>query len=179
MQPSIVPPRRAEVVALRPREATTAAVWRLVATVADPEIPVLTIEDLGVLRSVGVDGDAVTVEITPTYSACPAMDAIRDDLVSVLEANGYRNPTVRIVLAPAWTTEWMSATGRSKLESYGIAPPTGSAPAGAVPLGFGVRCPRCGSLHTRQLSRFGSTACKALYQCQRCQEPFDHFRDHR
>ncbi len=180
----------------RPTDAASVAVWDLAATVVDPEVPVLTIADLGVLRSASVsmsksasaDGEPalgedvlvedVLVEITPTYSGCPAIDAIRDDIVSVLSAAGYANVTVRTVLSPAWTTDWMSEEGKRKLASYGIAPPTGSRPVGPVSLGLGVRCPQCGSLHTRLLSRFGSTSCKALYVCQRCQEPFDFFKDH-
>lgn len=159
------------------------AVWEIAATVVDPEIPVLTIEDLGVLRGVSVDGERVTVDITPTYSGCPAIDAMRDDIVSALATAGYADVRVRQVLAPAWTTDWMSEAGRAKLEEFGIAPPlpheAGSRAAGrSVDLGLGIRCPHCGSLHTRELSRFGSTSCKALYVCQRCQEPFDYFKAH-
>jgi ring-1,2-phenylacetyl-CoA epoxidase subunit PaaD len=159
------------------------AVWDIAATVVDPEVPVLTIEDLGVLRRVAVDGSRVTVDITPTYSGCPAVDAMRDDIVSALSAAGYGDVRVRQVLAPAWTTEWMSSAGRAKLEAFGIAPPVVREGAphnrdGSVNLGLGIRCPHCGSLHTRQLSRFGSTSCKALYVCQRCQEPFDYFKAH-
>jgi ring-1,2-phenylacetyl-CoA epoxidase subunit PaaD len=162
----------------RPADTVSAAAWDLAATVVDPEVPVLTIADLGVLRSVSVDGERVLVEITPTYSGCPAVDAIRDDIRTVLSAAGYAPVEVRTVLAPAWTTDWMSDEGKQKLAAYGIAPPTGTRPAGPVSLGLGIRCPQCGSLHTRQLSRFGSTSCKALYVCQRCQEPFDYFKDH-
>jgi len=154
------------------------AVWDIAATVVDPEVPVLTIEDLGVLRSVAVDGATVTVDITPTYSGCPAVDAMRDDIVSALGAAGYADVRVRQVLAPAWTTDWMSDAGRAKLEAFGIAPPLPRDAGGAVNVGLGIRCPHCGSLHTRQLSRFGSTSCKALYVCQRCQEPFDYFKAH-
>jgi ring-1,2-phenylacetyl-CoA epoxidase subunit PaaD len=155
-------------------------VWDIAATVVDPEVPVLTIEDLGVLRAVSVEGERVTVDITPTYSGCPAIDAMRDDIVSALAAAGYADVRVRQVLAPAWTTDWMSEAGRTKLEEFGIAAPL-SREAGvgrAVSLGLGIRCPHCGSLHTRELSRFGSTSCKALYVCQRCQEPFDYFKAH-
>ncbi|HZK60288.1 MAG TPA: 1,2-phenylacetyl-CoA epoxidase subunit PaaD [Cryobacterium sp.] len=162
----------------RPADAASAAAWDLAATVVDPEVPVLTIADLGVLRSVSVARGQVLVEMTPTYSGCPAVEAIRDDIVAVLTAAGYRAVTVKTVLSPAWTTDWMSECGKRRLSEYGIAPPTGTRPAGAVSLGLGVRCPQCGSLHTRQLSRFGSTSCKALYVCQRCQEPFDYFKDH-
>ena len=151
-------------------------IWDIAATVVDPEVPVLTIEDLGVLRAVSVDGARVTVDITPTYSGCPAVDAMRDDIVSALSAAGYAEVRVRQVLAPAWTTDWMSSDGRAKLEAFGIAPPASRGADGTVNLGLGIRCPHCGSLHTRQLSRFGSTSCKALYECRDCLEPFDYFK---
>lgn len=153
-------------------------VWDLAATVVDPEIPVLTIEDLGILRDVSVDDDRVTVTITPTYSGCPAMDAIRDDVLSVLAREGVENAEVRLTLSPAWTTDWMSAAGKRKLEEYGIAPPTGRShvPQGPVRLTLAARCPRCGSADTAELSRFGSTSCKALYECRSCLEPFDYFK---
>jgi ring-1,2-phenylacetyl-CoA epoxidase subunit PaaD len=162
----------------RPHDAAELAVWELAATVVDPEVPVLTIEDLGVLRRVAIEGDRIVVEITPTYSGCPAVDAIRDDIVVALGAAGYANVLVRTVLAPAWTTDWMSTAGRVKLEEFGIAAPVARGSGGPINLGLGIRCPHCGSLHTRELSRFGSTSCKALYVCQRCQEPFDYFKDH-
>jgi ring-1,2-phenylacetyl-CoA epoxidase subunit PaaD len=153
--------------------------WAVAASVLDPEVPVLTIEDLGVLRAVDIDGDRVTVTITPTYSGCPAMDAIRDDVVLALTAEGFAHVDVNLVLAPAWTTDWMTDAGRRKLQEYGIAPPTGRrAAAGPVPVQLAVRCPRCGSLDIRELARFGSTSCKALYECRACLEPFDHFKVH-
>lgn len=162
----------------RPRNPAELAVWDLAATVVDPEVPVLTIEDLGVLRRVALEGSTVVVDITPTYSGCPAVDTMRDDVTGVLRAAGYENVVVRTVLAPAWTTDWMSEAGRAKLEAYGIAAPAARGTGGTVSLGLGIRCPHCGSLHTRELSRFGSTSCKALYVCQRCQEPFDYFKEH-
>ncbi len=152
--------------------------WEVAASVADPEVPVLTIEDLGVLRDVAVAGGRVTVTITPTYSGCPAMDAIRDDVVLALTAEGFAHVEVRVTLSPAWTTDWMSETGKRKLTGYGIAPPTGRAAAGPIRLALGVKCPRCGSLDTREVSHFGSTSCKALYECRVCLEPFDHFKVH-
>lgn len=154
--------------------------WGIAAAVPDPEVPVLTIEDLGVLRSVRVNGSAVHVDITPTYSGCPAMDTIRDDVVLALTAAGYSPVDVSLVLSPAWTTDWMSDAGKQKLERFGIAPPTGRAAAGSGPirLALSVRCPQCGSLDTREVSRFGSTSCKALYECRACLEPFDHFKVH-
>ncbi|WP_247632678.1 1,2-phenylacetyl-CoA epoxidase subunit PaaD [Microbacterium galbinum] len=159
---------------------TTTDAWRIAAAVADPEVPVLTIEDLGVLRAVESDGARVSVDITPTYSGCPAMDTIRDDVILALTAAGFGEVEVRLVLAPAWTTDWMSDAGKRKLERYGIAPPTGRAAVhdGPIPLTLSVRCPRCGSLDTREVSRFGSTSCKALFECRACLEPFDHFKVH-
>ncbi|HLN78699.1 MAG TPA: 1,2-phenylacetyl-CoA epoxidase subunit PaaD [Nocardioidaceae bacterium] len=146
--------------------------------VPDPEIPVLTIEDLGILRDVDVAGDGhVQVTITPTYSGCPAMDAIRTDVVAALAEEGYDDVSVDLVLSPAWTTDWMSEEGRRKLEEYGVAPPEPRAPGGPVPLTLSLRCPQCGSPDTRELSRFGSTACKSLWVCNACREPFDHFKN--
>ena len=163
-----------------PTGTTTAArAWQAAASVLDPEVPVLTIEDLGVLRDVAVDGAHATVTITPTYSGCPAMDAIRDDVVLALTAAGFDDVDVRLVLAPAWTTDWMTDAGKRKLVDYGIAPPNGrAAVAGPIRLQLSVRCPQCGSLDTRELARFGSTSCKALYECRACLEPFDHFKVH-
>jgi ring-1,2-phenylacetyl-CoA epoxidase subunit PaaD len=154
----------------------------IVAAIPDPEIPVLSIEDLGILRDVTVDPTGrVQVTITPTYSGCPAMDAIRADVASALKEAGYDDVHVKLVLSPAWTTDWMSPEGRRKLLVYGIAPPGARASAGshhAIPLALTLRCPRCGSPDTQELSRFGSTACKSLWACRSCQEPFDHFKAH-
>jgi len=153
-------------------------VLEAVAAVPDPEIPVLTIADLGILRGVEVDGDGrVTVTITPTYSGCPAMDAIRADVVAACAHAGWYDVEVVTVLSPAWTTDWMSETGRRKLTEYGIAPPEPRGRADRpVLVRLSVRCPQCGSPDTRELSRFGSTACKALHVCNTCREPFDHFK---
>lgn len=146
----------------------------LVAAVLDPEIPVLTIDELGILRDVEVEaGDHVVVTITPTYSGCPAMDLIREQIDSRLREHGYDGAEVRTVLSPAWTTDWISAEGLRKLREYGIASP-GPVEAALA----GVRCPRCGSDNVRELSRFGATACQAQYACQSCLEPFDHFKAH-
>ena len=156
-----------------------------VAAVVDPEIRVLTIEELGVLRSVEDDGSGrVTVTITPTYSGCPAMDVIRSDIRSALAASGYRDVDVVTQLAPAWSTDLISQSGREKLAAAGIAPPrrsggpagTGPAGTGPVPVELSVRCPRCGSPDTQRLSAFGSTACKALWRCRACREPFDEIK---
>lgn len=155
--------------------------WDIAATVVDPEIPVLTIADLGILRDVQVaETGQVKVTITPTYSGCPAMDAIRDDLYKAFEKEGYGDVQVDLVLAPAWTTDWMTEAGKAKLQEYGIAPPSGNSRAGGhsgpVRLSLAVKCPQCNSLNTRELTRFGSTSCKALYVCQDCREPFDYFK---
>ncbi|GAB4099486.1 1,2-phenylacetyl-CoA epoxidase subunit PaaD [Sinomonas halotolerans] len=162
---------------------TDADVLALAATVTDPEIPVLSIADLGILRDGRIDEDGtVHLTITPTYSGCPAMDAIRDDLTAVFARAGHEKVQVDLVLSPAWTTDWMTAEGKAKLEEYGIAPPTGAARHGAaraggpVKVGLTVKCPQCHSLNTREMSRFGSTSCKALYVCQDCHEPFDYFK---
>ncbi len=162
-------------------DAEQQKVWGIAATVCDPEIPVLTIADLGILRHVEVMEDQeVLITITPTYSGCPAMDAIRDDLRTAFAKEGYRSTKVELVLAPAWTTDWMTETGKAKLQEYGIAPPSGRAGAGGhagpVRLSLTVKCPQCSSLNTKELTRFGSTSCKALYVCQDCKEPFDYFK---
>ena len=155
--------------------------WALAAEVPDPEIPVVTIEDLGILRDVSeYDRGWVHVQVTPTYSGCPAMDAIADDVVDRLTRAGYQHVDVEFVLAPAWTTDDISEAGLAKLAAYGIAPPSPTRDhgptAGRVALSLSVRCPQCGSLDTRESSHFGSTACKSLWVCRSCQEPFDHFK---
>src|SRR4051812_1469954 len=150
--------------------------WDIAAQVVDPELPVLTIADLGVLRDVAINDGCVEVSITPTYSGCPAMNMIALEIELALERAGIRNPTIRTVLSPAWTTDWMSEEGRRKLKEYGVAPP--GAAAGRRGL-FGmevVACPLCGSEDTEKLAAFGSTACKALWRCRACREPFDHFK---
>lgn len=143
-----------------------------VAAVPDPEIPSVTIEDLGILRGVELDGERVIVTITPTYSGCPAMETIRADIRRALAG---RQVEIRTVLSPPWSTDWITEAGRAKLAQARIAPP---APVGTGPvlLRLSVRCPSCGSLDTTELSRFGSTACKSLWRCRACGEPFDHFK---
>jgi ring-1,2-phenylacetyl-CoA epoxidase subunit PaaD len=164
----------------RPGDEASARAWDIAATVLDPEVPVLTIEDLGVLREATVDGSAVRVVLTPTYSGCPAIDQMRDDVATRLREAGFEQVRVEYTLAPAWSTDWMSDAGKRKLEEYGIAPPNARSDArkGPIPVQIGVKCPRCHSLHTREVSRFGSTSCKALYQCLACDEPFDYFKVH-
>ena len=153
--------------------ATCTTAWAIAASVLDPEVPVLTIEDLGILRSVDEDDDGITVTITPTYSGCPAMDSIRDDILTAFHGAGRDDVRVEFVLSPAWTTDWMTDAGKRKLLDYGIVPPQRRGP---VALSLSIRCPQCGSPDTRELSRFGSTACKSLWVCQACREPFDHFK---
>jgi ring-1,2-phenylacetyl-CoA epoxidase subunit PaaD len=152
--------------------------WNAAATVVDPEIPVLTIADLGVLREVTVSDGHVEIAITPTYSGCPAMNMIALEIELALEREGFHKPSIRTVLSPAWTTDWMSEDGRRKLREYGIAPPL---PASSRRALFGVQevaCPQCGSKDTEQLAEFGSTSCKALWRCKTCREPFDYFKCH-
>lgn len=161
-------------------------------TVPDPEIPVVSIGDLGILRNVAVaDDDTLEVVITPTYSGCPAMSQIAEDIGHALDAAGLVPWRIRTALAPAWTTDWITDAGRARLREYGIAPPgrcgnvdgeTGAhqplrfVPRAAPPAADAVTCPHCGGTHTEELSRFASTACKALYRCLDCREPFDYFK---
>jgi ring-1,2-phenylacetyl-CoA epoxidase subunit PaaD len=175
----------------------TADALALVEAIPDPELPFLTIADLGVLRDVSVEEGRVRVQITPTYSGCPALDTIREDVVSVLRGNGFTDVTVETVLSPAWTTDWLSERGRAALAKNGIAPPGRSRAAVFLPVpdvdgarsplrvgvpeppgGDRLRCPHCGSLDTEEQSRFGATACKALWRCRSCREPFEHLKAH-
>ncbi|CAN5758226.1 phenylacetate-CoA oxygenase subunit PaaJ [soil metagenome] len=155
--------------------STEKKIWGLLETVPDPEIPVLSILDLGIVRAVKVREDEVEVIITPTYSGCPAMDAISMDIRFKLIEHGYKKIKITSILSPAWTTDWMSAEGKRKLAVYGIAPPMFRSDEG---LGRNIECPQCHSHNTKLLSQFGSTACKALYQCNDCKEPFDYFKCH-
>ncbi len=146
--------------------------------VVDPELPFVTIAELGILRDVAVDGDQVTVTITPTYSGCPAMSAIAEDIRASLDDTDA-DVSINTVLSPAWTTDWMTPTGKDKLHAAGIAPPTHTVSdlwQGTTPINLSVRCPQCGSPRTSELSRFGSTSCKALWRCDDCLEPFDSFK---
>jgi ring-1,2-phenylacetyl-CoA epoxidase subunit PaaD len=150
------------------------AVWQILQTVTDPEIPVLSITDLGIVREVKINNDKIEVVITPTYTGCPAMDMISMNIRLALIEKGYSNISITSVLLPVWTTEWMSEAGRKKLEAYGIAAPDKKF---IIPAD-GVQCPQCKSVNTKLLSEFGSTACKSLYQCNNCKEPFDYFKCH-
>ena len=156
-------------------------VWNILKNVPDPEVPVLSILDLGIVREVLLRDDEVEVVITPTYSGCPAMDMIAMHIRMVLLENGFKNIKITTVLSPAWTTDWMSEEGKQKLKEYGIAPPNPRQQVCNNDL-FAphetVQCPHCNSYHTHRISEFGSTACKALYQCDDCREPFDYFKCH-
>jgi ring-1,2-phenylacetyl-CoA epoxidase subunit PaaD len=152
--------------------------WAVAAQIVDPEIPVLSIADLGVLREVRVAGDTVEVVITPTYSGCPAMRMIELEIETALRAAGIDKLRISTVLSPAWTTDWLSDAGRRKLTEYGIAPPQGATPRRALFAADAIACPRCGSPDTERLAEFGSTSCKALYRCRACAEPFDYFKCH-
>ena len=172
-------------------------IWQWLAEVPDPEIPVISIVDLGIVRDVGWDGDSLVVTVTPTYSGCPATRVINDDIVAHLRARGIDEVRTARRLSPAWTTAWLSASGREKLRAYGIAPPVedgpgcavGRAAAGATPVRLvpggafaappvppSVACPRCGAGEAERISQFGSTPCKASYRCRECLEPFDYFK---
>lgn len=163
---------------VRNASASESAVWQLLEDVSDPEIPVLSVLDLGIVRVVEATEHGVFVTITPTYSGCPAMNTIAREIEQKLSEGGFKQVQVRTQLSPAWTTDWLTEAGKHKLEAYGIAPPVEPTPdSGAL---FGkeatVCCPLCRSSNTRMISQFGSTACKSLYQCQDCLEPFDYFK---
>lgn len=147
---------------------TERQVWAWLETVPDPEIPVISVVDLGVVRAVSVNGASVTVTITPTYSGCPAMAVIAMDIETALSAKGVGNLKIETKIAPPWTTDWMSEKGRARLEGYGIAPPREA--------GGPERCPRCKSQDVHKVSQFGSTPCKAQWRCAECLEPFDYFK---
>jgi ring-1,2-phenylacetyl-CoA epoxidase subunit PaaD len=162
-------------------------IWSLLEEVNDPEIPVLSVLDLGIVRKVAVipcthsGHEGIEIFITPTYSGCPAMDMIRIDIKMYLHSHGYKNVRVTEVLSPAWTTDWMSDAGKQKLKEYGIAPPNPRQQVcdeNLFAAAEAVQCPHCSSYHTHRISEFGSTACKALYQCDDCKEPFDYFKCH-
>ncbi len=145
------------------------AIWEILSTVSDPEVPVLTILDLGIVRDVLIKNNEVEIVITPTYTGCPAMDMISVNIKLALLENGFKNIKISTVLSPAWTTDWMTEIGKEKLQAYGIAPPNRNNI---------INCPQCKSSNVKVISEFGSTACKSLYQCQDCKEPFDYFKCH-
>ena len=153
--------------------------WEVLRGIPDPEIPVISIVDLGIVRDVTVEGTEVAVAITPTYSGCPAMYAIEEDIVARLRAAGYTQVLVTQRLAPAWTTDWLAPEARERLREYGIVPPGPLRGIDAHRINIhsrSVPCPRCESQNTERLSEFGSTACKAMYRCLDCREPFDYFK---
>jgi ring-1,2-phenylacetyl-CoA epoxidase subunit PaaD len=159
------------------KEVTSEYIWELLEEVTDPEIPVLTVVDLGVVRAVNqLENETWHIKITPTYTGCPAMQAIEDDVIARLKEENIE-AEVELVISPAWTTDWMSEAGKRKLEKYGIAPPQDEADKSVL---FGknpvVPCPQCQSKNTKLVSQFGSTPCKAHYNCLDCQEPFDYFK---
>ena len=169
-------------------EASLDRVWEVLDAVPDPEIPVVSIRELGILRDIRrADDNMLEIVITPTYSGCPAMVQIAEDIGAALNEAGFEKHRIETVLAPAWTTDWMTDAARDKLKKYGIAPPMGNCGSNEHvrqerPIRFVPRvvdkpeCPRCGSSHTERLAQFGSTACKALYRCIDCREPFDYFK---
>ena len=158
----------------------TGAAWKILEEVYDPEVPVLTVLDLGVVRNITTDNEAITVIITPTYTGCPAMDMIAMNIKMALQQHGFTDVNIKTQLSPAWTTEWMSEAGKQKLKAYGIAPPKLMRAITSL-RNFEeetVNCPRCNSSNTVLISQYGSTACKALYKCEDCKEPFDYFKCH-
>jgi ring-1,2-phenylacetyl-CoA epoxidase subunit PaaD len=165
------------VTAMRAREEY----WKAVGEVLDPEVPVLSVVDLGIVRDVREEDGAVVVDVTPTYSGCPAMRVIENDIIEALQRAGAKDVRVNTVFHPVWTTDWISPDARERLRAYGIAPPSGAAPVatGLISLqrrAEAVACPRCGSRRTEQRSEFGSTACKAIWYCPDCAEPFEYLK---
>ena len=180
----------------RAARASIEAIWAILATVPDPEIPVISVVDLGIVRDVQWRDDDLVVTLTPTYSGCPATEVIMADIRAALERAGIADASIEMRLSPAWTTDWMNEGAKQRLRRYGIAPPhpcatdvaaqVGDSPPPTYPIDTSrlrratasVACPRCGSRQTRELSRFGSTPCKAQYRCEDCREPFDYFKPH-
>ena len=156
--------------------------WEVLGRVLDPEVPALSVRDLGIVRDVIDHGEELEVVLTPTYSGCPATEVIEENVLLAIEAEGLGPARATLRRAPAWTTDWISEEGKRKLTEYGIAPPGPAMPEAAVPIRIigrkaeAIACPKCGSLHTEKLSAFGSTACKSLYRCLACREPFEHFK---
>lgn len=153
-------------------------IWDILAEVEDPEIPVINVVEMGIVRGVQIEGDIVKVTITPTYSGCPAMKTIEEDIREILVEKKVSSFEVNTVLSPAWTTDWMTDIAKEKLRSTGIAPPVGASSDKGLLMGKvrDIRCPRCGSKNTSMISQFGSTACKSLYKCNDCLDPFDYFK---
>jgi ring-1,2-phenylacetyl-CoA epoxidase subunit PaaD len=160
-----------------PELLTEDAIWALLDNVKDPEVPAVSVIELGIIRALSWDGEHLSIDVTPTYSGCPATELIEELIAEALRAVGIRDPHINRVLTPAWSTDWITDEGREKLRVYGIAPPQGSASKMSL-LGADevITCPFCDSKHTERVSEFGSTACKALYRCLDCLEPFDYFK---
>jgi len=156
----------------------SAAIWKLMEEIYDPEVPVISIIDLGIIRDVKINNETIEVFITPTYSGCPAMDVISMNIRMVLLQNGFTKIKITQQLSPAWTTDWMTQNGKEKLKAYGIAPPVGKSFDKKYLEELEIECPLCHSKNTSLISQFGSTACKALYKCNDCLEPFDYFKCH-
>ncbi len=181
MSDGVAAPARGDSRALAPHERCAHA-WHVLRGVNDPEVPVISVVDLGIVRDVDVDGEALVVAVTPTYSGCPATEVIEQSIVAALDAAGLGPTRIRLQRAPAWTSDWISADGRARLLAYGIAPPGPVDREAGAPLRFVLRaaaplaCPRCASLQTERLAAFGATACKALWRCRACGEPFEHFK---
>jgi ring-1,2-phenylacetyl-CoA epoxidase subunit PaaD len=157
------------------------SIWKILETVTDPEVPVLSILDLGIVRDVKMQAGKTVITITPTYTGCPAMDVIRMSIRMALLENGIADVEIQTILSPAWTTDWMTGQGKLKLKAYGIAPPNAKQQVctpGLFQEEEAIQCPHCNSYNTQIISRFGSTACKALYKCKDCNEPFDYFKCH-
>ena len=170
----------AEMVEIAERQSR---ILQLLRQVKDPEIPMIDVVELGIVRDVALDGDAIRVDVTPTYSGCPAMQVIEREIVATLRSNGFDNVNVNTIYSPAWTTDWLSDETKQKFRDYGIAPPTGSASAGGIAELVSLRrakatieCPYCRSSNTTEKSEFGSTACKSIHFCNSCHQPFDHFK---
>ncbi len=172
----LMPVEQYERLQLRNDEAVK-DLWDLLDAVKDPEVPALSLWDLGVLREIERNGEQIVVTITPTYSGCPAMNAMAEDIAQALNDAGFADVQIKTKLAPAWSSEWMTQEGRRKLRDYGIAPPEDAEldEDGLTPDAHAL-CPHCSSRNTRRISEFGSTACKALFQCNDCNEPFDYFK---
>jgi len=157
---------------------TKERIWEILKTVNDPEIPVLSVIDLGILREIKIENEFIEVVITPTYSGCPAMDFIGRNIRKTLLENGFEKIRITHRLSPAWTTDWMTEEGKKKLKAYGIAPPVSKTFDKNYLEDLPVQCPHCHSMNTKLISQFGATSCKALYQCNDCREPFDYFKCH-
>lgn len=160
------------------KATTEQTIWQILQNIHDPEIPVLSIVDMGMVRSVDINENEIVIAITPTYSGCPAMDVISMQIKMALLEAGYKNMVLKQLLSPAWTTDWITQNGKDQLKAYGIAAPVGKSADAHLLKSLTIECPQCNSSNTVLVSQFGSTACKALYKCNDCMEPFDYFKCH-